>query len=129
GGIAILQAIHHHVIVERVRVLQRGAVERGKTAKLAGGDLLVARDAGERDIVKLAFLMGTGAGIQTQRRDGEGRIVEILLHELVEQLAQRRIGIGGRRGGGRRSKRRGGGGKHGAAVEHGNTPWLRQGYV
>jgi hypothetical protein len=112
-------------MIEPVVAAQPGAVGARQPLALAGGQRLGFRDARERGVVGLAALMRPLSRIQAQAGGGEGRKVEVLLHEAVEQRRQLRVGgLGARRGG---ERQRGGAGfQGGAAIQHGENPFARR---
>ena len=124
------QAVQHHIVIGLVLAADRIAVKGLQPRQLAGLQRFLPDDAGQRGIVYQRFLGGAVPGVQAQRGGGDGRQVELFLHEGVEQIVQRLGGAGGGKG------RHGGHGNGSSAglqrmatvKKHGNFPsWLRQG--
>ena len=128
--VARRQAVQHHIVVRLVLAADRIAIKSLQTLKLAGLQRLQLGDAGERGIVDQRLLVGARALVQAQRRDADGRQIQLLLHEDVEQIVQRLGAAGGGEGaqGGHGNGSSAGLQRMATVKKHGKFPsWLRQG--
>src|ERR1700722_3247923 len=83
------QTIHHDVIAGRILHTQAAAVESLQARQLACYQRFLSLDTRLGAIVDLVLLSAASPGVHSEIRRGHRGYIEILVHELVEQDAQR----------------------------------------